>query len=99
LFKTQLRYALLDNKVFKINILPFEQFKKVPLSVYLGTYFDGGYVSENRERFSNFLNKEWLFGGGASIDFVSYYDMVFRFEYSFNNLSEQGLFIHFVAPL
>lgn len=99
LFKTQLRYALLDNKVFKVNILPFEQFKKVPLSVYLGTYFDGGYVSENRERFSNFLNKEWLFGGGASIDFVSYYDMVFRFEYSFNNLSEQGLFIHFVAPL
>ena len=99
LFKTQLRYALLDNKVFKLNLLPFDKFNKIPLSIYLGTYFDGGYVSENKNRFPNFLNKEWLFGGGASIDLVSYYDIVLRFEYSFNNLNEQGLFIHFIAPL
>lgn len=99
LFKAQLRYSLLDNKIFKLNILPFDKFNKVPMSVFLGTYFDGGYVSESRTSFPNFLNKEWMFGGGGSIDFVSYYDIVFRFEYSFNNLNEQGLFIHFIAPL
>jgi len=97
--KAQLRYALLDNKIFKFNFLPFDKFNKVPLSIYLGSYFDGGYVSENRMNNPNFLNEKWLFGGGASIDLVSYYDIVFRFEYSFNNLNEKGLFIHFVAPL
>ncbi|OFY96754.1 MAG: hypothetical protein A3K10_12105 [Bacteroidetes bacterium RIFCSPLOWO2_12_FULL_31_6] len=103
LFKTQLRYGLVENKIFKMNWLPFSKFNKVPLSIYLGTYFDGGYVSENKTTpiaiGTNFLNEKWLFGGGASIDLVSYYDIVFRFEYSFNNLNEQGLFIHFIAPL
>lgn len=99
LFKSQLRYVLLDNKIFKLDFFPTEKFNKVPLSIYLGTYFDGGYVSENNNVYPNFLNKAWLYGGGASIDLVSYYDIVFRFEYSFNNLNEQGLFIHFVAPL
>ncbi|MCC7331668.1 MAG: hypothetical protein IT232_03575 [Flavobacteriales bacterium] len=97
--KTQLRYALLDNKVFKFNLIPLEKFNKIPLSIFSGVFFDGGYVSENREKHPNFLNEKWLFGGGVSLDLVSYYDIVFRFEYSFNNLNENGLFIHFVAPL
>lgn len=99
LFKTQLRYALVDNKIFKVNLLPFDKFNKIPISIYLGTYFDGGYVSENRVNQPNFLNEKWMFGGGGSLDLVSYYDIVFRFEYSLNNLNEQGLFIHFIAPL
>ena len=35
----------------------------------------------------------------VSLDFVSYYDMVFRMEYAINHLSEHGLYLHFVAPL
>lgn len=100
LFKTQLRYGLVEEKIFKIKPLPFDKFNKVPISIYLGAYFDAGYVSENETSSnSNFLNDDWLYGGGASIDFVSYYDMVFRLEYSVNRLNEQGLFIHFIAPL
>jgi outer membrane protein assembly factor BamA len=100
LFKTQLRYGLVEEKIFRIKPLPFDKFNKVPISIYLGAYFDAGYVSENKTTNSpNFLNNDWLYGGGASIDFVSYYDMVFRLEYSVNRLNEQGLFIHFIAPL
>lgn len=99
LFKTQLRYALLEEKIMNIKPLPFDKFNKVPISIYLGTYFDAGFVSENPTGQNNFLNETWLFGGGASLDFVSYYDIVFRFEYSINRLNEHGLFIHFIAPL
>jgi len=99
LFKTQIRYALVDEKVVKIKPLPFDKFNKIPISIYLGTYFDAGYVSENTSGTNNFLNETWLYGGGASLDFVSYYDIVFRFEYSINRLNEHGLFIHFVAPI
>lgn len=97
--KVQIRYALLDNKIFRLNFLPFDKFNKVPLSIYLGTYVDGGYVSEATVPNQNFLNEQWMTGTGFSIDLATYYDVVFRFEYSINNLNEKGLFIHFVAPL
>lgn len=100
LFKTQLRYGIIEDKIFKIKPLPFEKFNKIPVSIYMGAFFDSGIISENKTTNNpNFLNKEWLYGGGFSIDFVSYYDMVFRMEYAFNKLNEQGLFIHFIAPL
>jgi outer membrane protein assembly factor BamA len=97
--KTQLRYALIDNKIFKIKPLPFEKFNKVPLSIYLGTFFDAGYVDSKVNSQNNFLTNTSLYGGGFSIDFVSYYDMVFRVEYSINKMNEKGIFIHFVAPI
>jgi len=100
LFKTQLRYAIVEDKIVNIKPLPMDKFNKIPISIYIGTYADAGYVSENLTTDNpNFLNDDWLYGGGTSIDFVSYYDMVFRIEYSVNRLNEHGLFIHFIAPL
>lgn len=99
LFKTQLRYALIDEKVVRVKALPFDKFNKIPISVYLGSYFDMGYVSKNKYGINNYLNDRFLYGTGLALDVVSYYDIVFRFEYSVNQLQEQGFFIHFVAPL
>ena len=99
LMKHQLRYALLQNKVFKFSSIPAEKFNKVPLAVYLGAFFDAGYVDSKVNITNNFLANTSLFGGGVSIDFVSYYDIVFRVEYAINKLNEQGLFLHFVAPI
>lgn len=99
LSKAQLRFALLDNKIFKFKIIPAEKFNKIPLSIFLGTYFDLGYVDSNVNQQNNFLTNTALYGGGFSVDFVSYYDMVFRVEYSMNKLKEHGLYLHFVAPI
>jgi outer membrane protein assembly factor BamA len=99
LFKAQVRYGLLQDKIFKIKPLPFTEFDKIPLSIYLGAYFDAGYVDSQSTKDNNFLTNEILVGGGVSIDFVSYYDMVFRIEYSINKEKEHGLFLHFVAPI
>ncbi|MCB0402819.1 MAG: BamA/TamA family outer membrane protein [Flavobacteriales bacterium] len=97
--KTQFRYAVMDSKVFKVNMLPSEKFSKIPLSIYAGTFFDAGYVDSRINSENNFLNNEYLYGGGLAIDFVSYYDIVFRMEYAINKLQEHGLYLHFVAPL
>lgn len=99
LTKAQLRYALVDNKIFKLKPIPWDKFNKVPLSIYVGGFFDSGYVSSNVNQQNNFLTNRALYGGGVSIDFVSYYDAVFRVEYAINHLSEHGLYLHFVAPL
>ena len=99
LTKMQLRYALIDNKIFKLSPIPWDKFNKIPLSIYLGGFFDSGYVSSKVNQQNNFLTNTSLYGGGLSLDFVSYYDVVFRMEYSINHLSEHGLYLHFIAPL
>jgi len=98
LFKNQLRYQLLD-KVYQLRHMPFSKFNKIPFAIYLGAYFDAGYVSSESTEINNFLTNKALMGGGLSLDFVSYYDLVFRIEYSINKMKEHGLFLHFVAPI
>jgi len=99
LAKTQFRYALVDNKITYLPFLFFEKFKKVPLSVYSGLFFDTGYVYDRELSKTNSLNNTHLYSAGVALDFVTYYDVVFRVEYSINHLNEHGLFLHFVAPL
>ena len=99
LLKSQIRYALLSNKVFNVTPIPFEEFNKIPLSIYMGAYLDMGYVDSKTLKSNNFLTNTFLYGGGLSLDFVSYYDIVFRVEYSINKMKEHGLFLHFVAPI
>jgi hypothetical protein len=45
------------------------------------------------------LSGQWLGGGGAGIDLVTYYDRLLRVEYSINRMGETGLFIHFMASI
>ena len=65
----------------------------------MGTFFDSGYTVSSLDNVNNFLNNTALFGGGLAIDFVTYYDLVLRVEYSINKLNEKGLFLHFIAPI
>jgi outer membrane protein assembly factor BamA len=99
LVKSQLRYGLLQNKTFNVKALKANKFNKIPLSIYLGSYFDVGYVDSKITSTVGFLENEVMLGGGISLDFVSYYDVVLRTEFSINRLKEKGLFIHFIAPI
>jgi hypothetical protein len=40
------------------------------------------------------LTNKFLTGFGAGLDVVSSYDVVLRFEYSFNGEGESGFFFH-----
>ena len=97
--KAQLRYGLLQDKMFNFKALKADKFNKIPLSIYLGAYFDAGYVDSKINNIVNPLTNSVLLGGGVSADFVTYYDMVLRLEYSVNKLNEKGLFLHFIAPI
>ena len=99
LTKFQLRYSLLKDKVFNVNAIRFEKFNKIPLNIYLGAYFDAGYAGLKNNEQKNSLSNTSLYGGGVSLDFVSYYDLVLRVEYSINRMNEKGLFLHFIAPI
>jgi hypothetical protein len=47
----------------------------------------------------NNMSNSFLYGTGVGLDFVTYYDKVFRFEYSVNAKGEGGIFIHFIYPV
>lgn len=78
--------------------LPFEQFRKLPLSVYLKVFADGGvvenYPSYSEAGLNQRLTGKPLAGYGFGVDVVGYYDSVFRIEYTFTNQATRGVFLH-----
>lgn len=79
---------------FKIPI-PFEKagYPFIPITLFAKTYGDLGYV-HNLPQYYSMLNNRLLYTGGLGIDFLTYYDINLRVEYSFNQLGERGLFFH-----
>ena len=100
LAKASMRYQLLKPRVFKFPFLPVDKFNTLHLAIYTGLFADAGYV-DDRESVAldnNFLGNSFLFGYGAGVDIVTYYDLAFRFEYAFNLRGENGFFFHLGTP-
>lgn len=77
------------------DIMPLEEFNEVPYAFYLTAFADAGYSSIASPSPLNSLNNEFLFSTGIGLDIVTYYDLVFRFEYAFTNKNTDGFFVHF----
>ena len=99
LLKTNLKYRLLGERVVHAGFIPLSKFNVIPFSFYLNLYGDAAYVQDRQFSKKNSLVNSWLYSGGAGIDFVTYYDVVLRFEFSLNKLGESGFFLHFTAPI
>ncbi|NJO02911.1 MAG: hypothetical protein HC880_15625 [Bacteroidia bacterium] len=90
-----LRFRLFDIKK-SYKFIPIRQFRTVPLASYLTAYFDNGFVkdeyfTELNRRFSN----RWVQGWGVGLDFVTFYNLVFRFNYAVNSDLEGRFFFNF----
>ncbi len=72
---------------FKIKALPY-----VPFTFFVKTYADMGY-SYIPQQYNTRLNNRFLYTGGIGLDILSLYDLVFKIEYSFNQLGQKGLFL------
>jgi outer membrane protein assembly factor BamA len=92
--KTTIKKRLLS-RTYDWHAMPFEQFRHIPLSIYLKTYADVGYVT-NYDEYPNGarLTDKLLSGIGGGIDVIGSYDFVLRFEYTFNIEGEKGFFFH-----
>lgn len=78
------------------SILSARQLRSFHMAIYLKSYFDLGYVEGYPENFQNErLTDTWIYGYGAGIDIVTIYDLVLRFEYSFNKEGESGFVFGF----
>ena len=90
--KATLRRELLTFNVPTL-ILKSEKYKKIPFKIIGKLYGDVGGVHLPYLT-NSILNNRLLYTWGMGVDVLSYYDFAARFEYSFNQLGEKGLFLH-----
>lgn len=97
--KNSLRYKVLDLSFDIGKVMPIEGLSYFPLRLFLSTNFDHGFVNDRNQIPSNTrLTNTYLFGYGMGLDLVTFYDMVFRFEYSINNQNQGTFFFNLRAP-
>jgi hypothetical protein len=65
----------------------------IPFRFFAKLYGDAGYAYDKNSG-NSLLNNKLLHSWGLGIDMVTAYDLVFKFEYSFNPLGGNGLFLH-----
>ncbi len=81
---------------FKIRIPPVKKGKEatyIPFRFVGKVFGNTGYVYDP-EPGNNILPNKMLYSGGIGLDIISFYDLVFKIEWSFNQLGENGLFLH-----
>jgi hypothetical protein len=93
---TALVKSTIKKKLIAFDI-PFRLFPKVftkiPISIFAKSYADLGYAY-TKKKYDTYLNNRLLYSGGFGIDILTLYDINLKFEYSFNQLGKNGLFLH-----
>ena len=67
--------------------------EKVPFRFYAKIFGNAGYV-HNPQPGANFLSNKMLYSAGIGIDIFTAYDFTMKLEWTFNQLGQNGLFLH-----
>ncbi|MDP4151209.1 MAG: POTRA domain-containing protein [Bacteroidota bacterium] len=78
---------------FSIPFTRYASHDRIPIRIYATAFSDYGY-SYNRDFPDNSLVNRLLYTAGVGVDLVTFYDLSFKFDYSFNQLGQNGLFLH-----
>lgn len=95
--KSSLRLLAVDRTVFWGDLMPFPNLREMPYRVYLVLNNDMGFANNPYYGEGNDLSNTLLWGYGAGIDLVVYYNKLFRLEFSRNYLGENGVFLHWAT--
>jgi outer membrane protein assembly factor BamA len=96
--KYNLKVQVIKPTTQTIPFIKMEQFNKVHYAVYANFFVDAGFVNNEFPDPTNTMVNNWQFSAGVGLDFVTYYDQVFRIDYAVNRIGEHGLFFHIETP-
>ena len=96
--KYNLKFEVIKPSSFTIPFLGMKQFNQVHYALYFNAFADAGYVNNTFPDPTNTMVNSWQFSAGVGLDFVTYYDLVFRVDYAINRYREHGFFIHVETP-
>ena len=91
--KSALKFEIYNKPINISKFMPIEQFKYLPLRVYLSGHYDIGYVNDPYLDQENSFRNTILSGYGLGMDFVLYNTFAFGVEFSINHTGEKGLFL------
>jgi len=91
--KTALHYEFFNRSINLGKFMPFHAFKVMPLKLYLSLNNDLGYANDPYYGAGNPVSNRSLYGYGLGLDIVAWYNKTARFEYSWNDMGEGGLYI------
>jgi len=94
-FKSSLKIGLINRSFNFGKVIPLEAYRDMQFKLFLSLNSDFGLVNDPYFEDQNALSNRLLWGGGIGLDFILFFDKVIQFEYSFNHLWENGLFLHF----
>jgi outer membrane protein assembly factor BamA len=78
---------------FSLPFMHVRSHDRIPFRIYATAFSDYGYAY-NHDFKANSLVNRMLYTGGVGLDIVTFYDLNFRLDYSFNQLGQNGLFLH-----
>ena len=87
-------YNFLKTEIPLPNKKWFKSLRSIPLKVYAKVYTNEGYVHNPAPGYTNGLTNRMLYSTGFGVDILAFTDLVFKFEWSFNQLGQNGLFLH-----
>ncbi len=99
LLRSNLKFELIPRKVKTIKYIKSEKFSKMYYSFYLNLFFDCSYTHDRYKSNLNPLNNTVQYGYGIGLDFVTYYDVVLRTEFTINKQNKAALYFHVRAPI
>ena len=70
-----------------------DEYFHVPFRVFAKVFGNAGYI-HNPQPGENSLNNKMLYSAGFGIDILTLYDFTFKLECSFNQLGQNGVFLH-----
>ncbi len=91
MFRNSLLRELFNFRIPFLRNVPSHNF--IPIRIYACAFSDFGYVY-NKNFTDNSLVNRPLYTAGVGFDLVTFYDLVLRLDYSFNQLKQNGLFLH-----
>lgn len=93
ILKTSVHFELFNREIPLGRLMPFTAFKVLPLKIYLALNNDLGYANDPHYAANSPLSNRLLYGRGVGLDLVAWYNKTARFEYSWNDLGEGGLYV------
>jgi outer membrane protein assembly factor BamA len=89
--------ASFSRELINTNLhIPSGKIKKlndIPLRMYAKVYGNAGYVYDPQPG-NNSLNNRMLYSAGVGLDIVTFYDFIIKVEWSFNQLGQNGIYLH-----
>lgn len=92
--KATMAYNLFNAQIPLPQIKWLKTWSSMPVRVFVKTFGNTGYSHNPNIALNNELTNKMLYSTGIGIDIIAFTDLIFKIEWSFNQLGQNALYLH-----